>query len=312
MAGERILVIDDNQSHRELMSLTLETLNYWVETAESGEEGLTKINESPPDLVLLDLTMTGMTGFEVCRQLKSRPETRFIPVVLLTTSQTTLDKTEGLEVGADDYLLKGIDGRELDARIQWVMARYRKGFAGDPLTRLPGAPAAIEEIRDRLTKGKKFGVIYLGLKDFEAYVSKYGYSRGNELIVRISSILKDVLSEFAEGGKEDYAASLGGDIFCILSSLQHVVGLAEELVERLNQMLPEAYDRSDRAKGFLEVADRRGQTHHHEVMTAIAGIVSNEIRQFEYPEEMFRVGKELLAHLKTLTDQRVMKDRRRN
>jgi len=312
MAGERILVIDDNQSHRELMSLTLETLNYWAETAENGEEGLVKINESPPDLVLLDLTMTGMTGFEVCRQLKSRPETRFIPVVLLTTSQSTLDKTQGLEAGADDYLLKGIDGRELDARIQWVMARYRKGFAGDPLTRLPGTPAVVEEIRSRLVEEKKFGIIYLGLKEFEAYVSKYGYSRGNDLISRIAGILRDVISDFTDNGKEDYAASLGGDSFCILSSIQQVVGLAEELVDRLNRMLPEAYDLSDRDQGFMEVTDRRGQMHRHEIMTAIAGIVSNEVRPFKYPEEMFRVGKELLAHLKTLKDQKVIKDRRLN
>jgi CheY-like chemotaxis protein len=312
MAGERILVIDDNQGHRELMSLTLETLNYWVETVESGEKGLEMINESPPDLVLLDLTMTGMTGFEVCKQLKSRPETRFIPVVLLTTSQTAIDKTQGLEVGADDYLLKGIDGRELDARIQWVLTRYRKGYAGDPLTRLPGTPAAIEEIRDRLTGGKKFGIIYLGIKDFEAYVSKYGYSRGNDLIIRVSSVLRSVLSDFSDGGKEDYAASLGGDTFCVLSSLLNVVGLAEELVKRLNQMLPKVYDQNDRDKGFIEVKDRRGQMYRHEMMTAIAGIVSNEMRQFEFPEEMLRVGKELLAHLKTLKDQRVLKDRRRN
>jgi CheY-like chemotaxis protein len=312
MAGERILVIDDNAGHRELMVLTLETLDYWVETAESGEEGLQKISESPPDLVLLDLTMTGMTGFEVCKRLKSRPETRFIPVVLLTTNQSTMDKTQGLEAGADDYLLKGIDGRELDARIQWVLLRYRKGFAGDPLTRLPGTPAATEEVRDRIVGGKKFGIIFLGLKGFEAYVSKYGYSRGNEAISRISNVIKEVLGESADGETEDYAASLGGDNFIILSSVLRVVGLAEELTQRLNQVLPEAYDPADYQQGFIEVVDRRGQTYRHELMMVLAAIVSNETRHFEYPEEMFRVGRELLGHLKTLKDQKVIKDRRRN
>ena len=88
--------------------------------ASSGEQGLLKVAESPPDLILLDLTMGGIDGFEVCRRLKTRPETQFIPVILLTTSETTLDRTRGLEAGADDYLQKGIDGRELDARMQWV------------------------------------------------------------------------------------------------------------------------------------------------------------------------------------------------
>lgn len=310
MAGERILVIDDSETHRELMVLTLETMEYWVEVAESGEEGLRKVNETSPDLILLDLTMTGMNGFEVCKRLKSRPETRFIPVILLTTSQATMDRTKGLEAGADDYLQKGIDGRELDARIQWVLARYRKGYAGDPLTRLPGTPAAIEEIRDRLQKEQQFGVVFLGIKGFEAYSGHYGVLRGNDLLARVSNVIRDVLAE--NSSPEDYAASLAGDNFAILSSVSRAVGLAEELVERASQIVPEAYDQVDRDRGYMISKDRQGNSHQHDLMVAIAAIVSNEVRTFEHPEEVFRVGDELLGYIKTLKDKFVMKDRRQN
>ena len=310
MAGERILVIDDSETHRELMVLTLETLEYWVEVAESGEEGLRKINETSPDLILLDLTMTGVNGFEVCKRLKSRPETRFIPVILLTTSQTTVDRTKGLEAGADDYLQKGIDGRELDARIQWVLARYRKGYAGDPLTRLPGTTAAIEEIRDRLKKGQQFGVVFLGIKGFEAFSSHYGVSRGNDLLARVSNVIREVLAK--SSSPEDYAASLVGDNFAILSSVSRAVGLAEELVERVNQIIPEAYEQVDRDRGYMISKDRQGNSHQHDLMVTTAAIVSNEVRTFEHPEEVFRVGDELLGYIKTLKDKFVMKDRRQN
>jgi DNA-binding response OmpR family regulator len=310
MAGERILVIDDSVTHRELMVLTLETLDYWVDTAEDGKEGLHKVIESHPDLILLDLTMGGMDGFEVCRRLKSRPETRFIPVILLTTSQSTMDRTKGLEAGADDYLLKGIDGRELDARIQWVLARYRKGFAGDPLTRLPGAPAAVEEIRDRLQKGVKFGVVFIGIKDFEAFSRHYGVARGNDVLTRASNVIREVLME--NSSPEDYAASLGGDNFVVLSSPHKSVGLAEEFVEHINLILPEAYNQEDRDRGYLVAKDRRGDSHQHEMMVAIAAIVSNENRNFDHPEEVFAVGRELFNYIKILKGKRVMKDRRRN
>ena len=310
MAGERILIIDDSESHRELMVLTLETLEYWVDTAASGEEGLQKVSKSPPDLILLDLTMTGLDGFEVCQRLKSRPETRFIPVILLTTSQTTEHRTKGLEAGADDYLQKGIDGRELDARIQWVLARYRKGFAGDPLTRLPGTPAVTVEIRERLNAEKLFGVVFLGIKGFEAFSSHYGVSKGNEVLVRVSNVIRDIFAE--SDNPDDYAASLGGDNFAILSSVTKTVGLAEKLVERVNRFLPEAYDNKDRERGYMITEDRQGNSHQHEIMCAVAAIVSNEIRVFEYPEEVFRVGEELLTYIKTLPETFVMKDRRRN
>jgi DNA-binding response OmpR family regulator len=309
MAGERILVIDDNESHRELMVLTLETLNYSVDTAESGEVGISKVTESPPDLVLLDLTMDGINGFEVCKQLKSRPETRFIPVILLTTSQSTLDKTKGLEAGADDYLIKGIDGRELDARIQWVLARYRKGLAGDPLTRLPGATALTEEIRDRLTQGQKFGIIFLCIREYDPYVQGYGHAKADDLIYRVAGVLRDILAE--DSCPDDYAASLTGNNFAVLSSVNRVVGLAEKLVERINVILPEAYQKSDRDRGFMTVTDRRGQTNQYDLMVAIAAIVSNEQRHFEHPEEVFAVGRELLAYIRAMKDRSVMKDRRR-
>lgn len=310
MAGEHILVIDDSETHRELMVLTLETLGYWVNTASSGQEGIKKVMESPPDLVLLDLAMEGVDGFEVCQRLKSRTTTRFVPIILLTTSQTTVDKTKGLEVGADDYLLKGIDGRELDARIQWVLARYRRGLTGDPVTKLPGATAAIAEVRDRLSRGKKFGMVFISVKGFGEFVNNYGYSQGNDVLIRVSNIIRDVVSENDQA--DDYIASLGGEKFGVLSSVSSAVGLAEVLVERLNQLLPEAYGESDRSRGYVEVKDRKGETHKHDLMNAIAAIVSNETRQFEHPEEVFRVGDELLGYIATLEDKNVMKDRRRN
>jgi DNA-binding response OmpR family regulator len=309
MPGERILVIDDSETHRELMTLTLETLDYWVDTAESGEQGLLKVAESPPDLILLDLTMGGIDGFEVCRRLKSRPETQFIPVILLTTSQTTLDRTRGLEAGADDYLQKGIDGRELDARMQWVMARYRKGYAGDPLTRLPGTPAAVEEIRERLARGEAFGVVFLRIKEFDAYSGHYGVSNANDVLSRMANLIKDVLAH--SKSPNDYAASLGGDNFAVMSSVQRAIGFAEELVERANRMLPEAYSMEDREQNYMVTKDRQGNSHKHDLMSAIAAIVSNEMRKFRHPEEVFAVGKELLSYVRTLKDKRVMKDRRR-
>jgi GGDEF domain-containing protein len=153
-------------------------------------------------------------------------------------------------------------------------------------------------------------MVFLSITGFGEYVSNYGYTQGNDVLIRVSNIIRDVISDNDQA--EDYIASLGSERFSVMSSVSSAVGLAEILVDRLNQLLPEAYNESDRKQGYIEVKDRRGNTQQHNLMTAIAAIVSNEIRKFEHPEEVFRVGDELIRHIETLKDKNVMKDRRRN
>lgn len=120
MVAETILVIDDDYNICELVRMYLEKEGYGVETANSGNAGVDKVRLMQPSLVLLDIMLPGMDGFEVCREIR---KTSTVPIIMLTAKDDTFDKVLGLELGADDYISKPFDTRELIARIKAVMRR---------------------------------------------------------------------------------------------------------------------------------------------------------------------------------------------
>src|SRR5258708_7794770 len=112
-----ILVADDNEGNRELLSALLSTEGYEVVCAANGQRALEHVNSSSIDLALLDVVMPRPTGFEVCQAMKSKPETRLIPVVLLTSLNSDSDRIHGIMCGADDFLSKPVNKHELLARV---------------------------------------------------------------------------------------------------------------------------------------------------------------------------------------------------
>lgn len=118
--SERILVVDDQARDRRLVVAMLEPYGYRIEEASSGEEALQMISADPPDLILLDVVMSGMSGYDVCRELRGRDTTRFVPVVMLTANPEQ-DKVAALEVGADDFVVKPFDRHELLARVRSLL-----------------------------------------------------------------------------------------------------------------------------------------------------------------------------------------------
>ena len=117
----RVLIVDDEPFNVDLIEAMLEPLRYDIDKAYDGREALEKIEENPPDLVLLDVMMPGMDGFEVCRRIKDDPETAFIPVVMVTALDRPEDKVQGIEAGADDFLTKPVRREELIARVRTAL-----------------------------------------------------------------------------------------------------------------------------------------------------------------------------------------------
>ncbi len=125
----RILAVDDEQNILELIKLYLEREGFQIETANRGFDALQKISTFNPDLCLLDLMLPDIDGFEVCRQIRSKSK---VPIIMLTARKEDIDKIVGLELGADDYLTKPFNPRELIARVRAVLRRYQSGpVSGD-------------------------------------------------------------------------------------------------------------------------------------------------------------------------------------
>lgn len=129
-----VLVIEDEAAQREVLAYNLEAEGFRVTRADNGEEGLLCVAEDAPDVIVLDWMMPHLSGIEVCRRIRMRPETRAIPIIMLSAKSEEVDKVRGLETGADDYVVKPYAVSELMARVRTQLRRVRPASVGEMLS----------------------------------------------------------------------------------------------------------------------------------------------------------------------------------
>ncbi len=156
-----VLVVEDEDALATLLQYNLDKEGYEVALAQDGEEALMMVDERLPDLVVLDWMLPKVSGIEVCRRLRSRAETRNIPIILLTARGEETDRIRGLDTGADDYVVKPFSMSELTARIRAVLRRIRPGLAED---RIRQGDITIDRVAHRVRRGVR--EVHLGPTEF--------------------------------------------------------------------------------------------------------------------------------------------------
>ena len=155
MSLGRVLVVDDDKNICELLRLYLEKEGYGVILAHDGEEAVVKFNALKPDIILLDIMLPGIDGWQVCREIR---KTNNIPIIMLSAKGETFDKVLGLELGADDYMIKPFETKELVARVKAVLRRYQQPAA----TSVPEKPSQVVEYPDLTINLGNYSVLYYG------------------------------------------------------------------------------------------------------------------------------------------------------
>ncbi|NDR54873.1 phosphate regulon transcriptional regulator PhoB [Aliiruegeria sabulilitoris] len=130
----RVLVVEDEPAQREVLAYNLEAEGFHVDKAENGEEALLLVEENAPDVIVLDWMLPNVSGIEICRRLKMQPDTRGVPIIMLSARSEEVDRVRGLETGADDYVVKPYSVAELMARIRAQLRRTRPASVGEKLT----------------------------------------------------------------------------------------------------------------------------------------------------------------------------------
>ena len=178
----KILVVDDADHSREILKLTLAEQDYEVLEAKDGEEAMAFIKSHPLNLVLLDYKIPKLNGTQICRRVKKDLLLSHLPIIMVTNKNDTNDRVSAIDAGADDYVTKPFEPKELLARIRMVLRRTERDLEANPLTRLPGNVSILNALQSRIEKKIQFAVAYIDLDKFKVYNDKYGFRHGDEVI----------------------------------------------------------------------------------------------------------------------------------
>jgi len=229
MPSFTILVADDEPHILQILRFTLEKAGYRVVTAEDGEQALEFINEERPDLVILDIMMPKLSGYEVCRKMREDYRLSQIPVIILTARGELSDRVKGLEGGANDYLVKPYSNDELLLRVRNVLEWNVRQREANPLTGLPGNIAIERELKRRLGLKQPFAFLYIDIDNFKGFNDYYGYQKGDETISFLAGVLTKTVEKL--GSREDFIGHIGGDDFVMLTAPAKAEFMARYIVE---------------------------------------------------------------------------------
>jgi diguanylate cyclase (GGDEF)-like protein len=306
--AESVLVVDDDPDVARFVEVNLRSAGYEVTVASNGEEGLEKAVEMRPDLVLLDVMMPKLDGFEVAQRLRRDPRTSSSSIIMLTAKALSSDKVLGLSSGADDYIIKPFDPVELLARVKGTLRRAREMRALSPLTGLPGNIRVQEEIRRRVTEEQPFALLYADLDHFKAYNDNYGFVRGDRAIQALARLVTETVHEVA--GPAGFVGHVGGDDFVILVDPEQAELVAQKLCERFDEQARSLYDPADAERGSIEVRDRQGNLKSFPLLTLSVGVATTENRVFGHYGEAVAVATEMKQFAKSQPGSSFAVDRR--
>jgi diguanylate cyclase (GGDEF)-like protein len=304
-----ILIADDDEDIVRFVEVNLRLEGFEVATAFDGEQALQASFDMMPDLVLLDVMMPKVDGFEVCQRLRSDGRTKNISVIMLTAKSLSADKVVGLTAGADDYMIKPFDPIELVARVKSALRRAKEMRAINPLTQLPGNVQIQDEVTDHVEQGQPFALMYIDIDDFKAFNDHYGFLRGDEAIKLLARCASESVK--LHGGPDAFLGHIGGDDFVAVIEPDLAEKTAQVIIDRWDQEVRSLYDDADTSNGYIEVEDRQGKLHRYELASVSIGIATNQSRTFVSHWEASEIASEMKQFAKREPSSAFAVDRRR-
>ncbi len=304
----RILIADDDPDIRDILKITLSEEDYETIEAENGEEALRIIRAKPLDLVLLDYKMPKLDGNQVCNLVKGDLLLAHLPIIMVTGKGETSDKISGINSGADDYIVKPFEPKELLARIRMVLRRTKRDLEANPLTRLPGNVSILNELSRCIASKAPYAVCYVDLDKFKAYNDKYGFEHGDDVIRETARILLSAVKEF--GDPQDFVGHIGGDDFVIITTPILADKICEKIVQDFDKSTKLFYSPEDKECGFITGHNRQGEIEKIALISVSIGIVTNLTREITHVAQIGEIGAELKKLAKSVEKSNFVKDKR--
>ncbi len=269
-----ILIVEDDPRLSEMLMTILEGEGYTTCRALTGAEAMRCAIATRPDIILLDIMLPDISGFEVLQTLRTTPKTMHVPVIILTASQDINDKLHAFHAYVNDYLTKPFNASELLVRVRAHLHHARATLLS-PLTMLPGGMLVEYAITHRLENGQPWALLYLDLDHFKALNDAYGFVRGNEMILMLTDVIIDTVAEL--GQMDDFIGHVGGEDFVILTVPERAEILCQSIIARFRDSTRHFYRAEDIARGTFLARGRDDEVHFFPLVTlSIAVLLSTQ------------------------------------
>jgi DNA-binding response OmpR family regulator len=246
MQTKRLLIVEDDYDVAEMLLMYFTSHQYEVMHADTGAAGIELARRRFPNLILLDVMLPHMNGYEVCLHLRQTSLTRHIPVIFLTQRDARADIVEGLQLGADDYIAKPFDVDELRLRVRRSIERATSESLHEPRTGLPAGPMVEEEI-ERVA-GEPVHRLHFAIDNFKVFNDKYGFMASDQVMAFASrSIREGVL---AHGTDDDFIGVMG-DEFVVLTHVEDADPMANMIINQFGQGVRAFYTYTDVEQGGI-------------------------------------------------------------
>lgn len=271
MGKARLLIVEDDIDISNMLRIYFTGQNYEVDLATRGSEALEITRQNLPHLIVLDIMLPDIDGFEVCQILRTNTRTSHVPIIFLTQKDERSDKLQGLELGADDYITKPFDIEELKLRVQRAITRSEQQSLTDPRSGLPSGRLIEEQLR-RIIRLDGWTLMDLRIRNYEAFRDVYGFVAGDDVLRFTAMLIGEVVDSLGTGN--DFIGHTGGDNFIIITTQQVITATRKQLKERFEKEVLSHYNYKDREQGYIITAGADGKEQKTPLMTLSIGDVS--------------------------------------
>jgi len=240
-----ILIIEDDLDVADMLNAYFRVQGYEVTTVNWGRDAIRACEGSLPDLIISDIKLPDLDGFEVAKRLRTSRTTKNIPIIFLTEKVEREDRLAGLELGADDYITKPFDIQELRLRVRNSLVRATQTALRNPVTDLPESRLVDDRLREMLAE-PHWAVLAISLKNMDVFREEYGFIAADDVLRAISLMIDTTVREV--GVPTDYLGHLAATDFIVLTSPQIAAQLKKRLYARLRQSLDYFYPMRDRER----------------------------------------------------------------
>ena len=239
----KILIIEDDLDVAEMLNAYFRVQGYEVFTVNWGEDGVRSCQTVHPDVIILDIRLPDIDGYEVARRVRADRRTAEIPIIFLTEKRDRADRLQGLELGGDDYITKPFDVQELRLRVRNSIKRVSQGSLTNPVTGLPEGPVVDERLAE-LLDGNGLAILLVCIENMNSFREVHGFVASDDVLRAISLVVVNTMRESKQ--PEDFLGHLNGTDFILIVPSSNLAALNEKLNARLAQSMEYFYPIRDR------------------------------------------------------------------